>query len=247
MFKKTVEGITKLLKGVFGKKPNKKFKDKIAELPKERQEKIEVKKEVLKKALLDDGLMHMSKLGLADIVLSEAITTTRYKDSANVWTIGIGATRSEIKDLRTWANDKQLSLEEVFKLFTKGIEKYSHGVRKALKVEVSQHMFDGLVSFAYNVGVGGMRKSSLIRDINKGVTDKRQLKALLMRWTKITQNGRKVVSRGLVNRRNAEAEVMFDGKYKNKSMIGKVVPVSAKMRPMYRSKRVKTIDLNKFL
>jgi hypothetical protein len=92
-----------------------------------------------------------------------------------------------------------------------------------------------------------MRKSSLIRDINKGVTDKRQLKALLMRWTKITQNGRKVVSRGLVNRRNAEAEVMFDGKYKNKSMIGKVVPVSAKMRPMYRSKRVKTIDLNKFL
>lgn len=255
MFKKTIEGVKKFLEKAFGSpyskdnvpgevKPNKKFKDKIAELPKERQEKIEAKVKELKK---QDGLMHMSKEGLADIVLSEAITTTRYKDSANVWTIGIGATRSEIKDLKSWANDREMSLESIFELFTKGIEKYSHGVRKALKVEVSQHMFDGLVSFAYNVGVGGMRKSSLIRAINKGVTNKKELRALLMRWNKITVGGRKVVSKGLVNRRNAEAEVMFNGKYKNKNMIGKVVPVSSKMRPMYRSKQVKTIDLNKYL
>lgn len=250
MFKKTVEGVRKFLEKAFGKKPkpNKKFEDKVAELPKERQEKIEKLTKKHKKTIkASDGLMHMSKEGLADIVLSEAITTTVYKDSANVKTIGIGATRSEIKDLRTWPKDKQLSLEEVFELFTKGIEKYSHGVRKALKVEVSQHMFDGLVSFAYNVGVGGMRKSSLIRAINRGVTDENQLRSLLMRWTKITQNGRKVTSRGLVNRRKAEAGVMFKGVYKNKKMIGKVVPVSSKMRPMYRSKRVKTIDLNKYL
>lgn len=252
MFKKTVEGVKNFLEKAFGprkqvvddKKPNKKFKDKIAELPKERQEKINAKAEELKK---QDGLQHMSKEGLADIVLSEAITTTRYKDSANVWTIGIGATRAEIKDLSRWANDKQLSLEEVFELFTTGIEKYSAGVRKALKVGVSQHMFDGLVSFAYNVGVGGMRGSSLVRAINRGVTDKKELRGYLMRWTKITRNGRKVTSKGLVNRRKAEAEVMFEGRYKNKKMLGRVVPVSAKMRPMYSSKRVKVIDLNKYI
>lgn len=270
MFKKTIEGVRVFLEKAFGKlgkdayqappegiktvgvSGNKKFDDKIAELPKERQEKIKEltrkhKEVVLGTAKLDDELMHMSKQGLADIVLSESITLTVYKDSANVRTIGIGATRSEIKDLNRWANDRVVSLEAIFELFTKGIEKYAHGVRKALKVEVSQHMFDGLVSFAYNVGVGGMRKSSLIRAINRGVIDKKQLRAYLMRWNKITVGGKKVVSKGLVNRRKAEAEVMFDGKYKNKKMIGRVVPVSSKMRPMYSSKRVKTIDLNKYL
>ena len=255
MFKKTVEGVKNFLEKAFGSpyskdnvpgevQPNTTLDDKLDTLEQGRKDRVEAKVKELKK---EDGLMHMSKEGLADIVLSEAITTTRYKDSANVWTIGIGATRSEIKDLRSWSNDRQLSLEEVFELFTKGIEKYAHGVRKALKVEVSQQMFDGLVSFAYNIGVSGMRRSSLIRAINRGVTDKKQLRALLMRWTKITRNGRKVTIQGLVNRRKAEAEVMFEGKYKNKSMIGKVVPVSGKMRPMYRSKRVKTIDLNKYL
>lgn len=272
MFNKIVNGVKvfleKTFKGPYSKdnvpgevKPNKKFKDKLAELPKERQEKIEKITEKhkakldkladdsikLRKEKYSDGLMHMSKKGLADIVLSEAITTTRYKDSANVWTIGIGATRSEIKDLRKWENNRELSLEEIFELFTKGIEKYSRGVRKALKVEVSQHMFDGLVSFAYNVGTGGMRNSSLIKAINRGVTDKKHLRALLMRWVKATVNGKKVTLRGLVNRRKAEAEVMFDNNYANREMEGKVVPVSSKLKPMYRSKRVKTIDLNKYL
>lgn len=252
MFNKTVAGVKNFLEKVFGekeKKPNTTtLNDKLKELDDNRQERVEKLKEKHKKTIKAlDGKMHMSKLGLADIILSEAIVTSKYKDSANVWTIGIGATRSEIKDLRNWDNNKHLSLEEIFKLFTDGIEKYSEGVRKALKVEVSQHMFDGLVSFAYNVGVGGMRKSSLIRAINRGVTDKAELRALLLRWTKITQNGRKVTSRGLVNRRNAEAEVMFHGKYKNKKMLGFVVPVSKKMRPMYSSKRRYSIDLNKYL
>lgn len=248
MFKKTVEGVRKFLEKAFGKKkPNKKFEDLVDVLDQGRKDRIEAKTKELKKEMLNDGLMHMSKLGKADVILSEAITTTKYLDP-NVWTIGIGATKSEIKDLRRWPIDKEMSLESIFELFDKGLEKYARGVRKALKVEVSQHMFDGLVSFAYNIGIRGMANSSLVKAINRGVTDKRQLKAYLMRWNKIKKGGRLVVSRGLINRRNAEAEVMFEGRYKNKRMIGRVVPVSSKShQPMYRSKRVKTIDLNKYL
>lgn len=256
MIKKTVEGVKNFLEKVFGPR-RVVLDDKIAELPKERREKIaKIYEELSEKQgyeeqnnpLIKDGLMHMSKQGLAEIVLSEAITKTRYKDSANVWTIGIGATRSEIKNLSKWSNDREMSLEDIFTLFTKGIEKYSAGVRKALKVEVSQEMFDGLVSFAYNVGVGGMRGSSLIKAINRGVTDKKQLQAYLMRWNKIRRNGSLVVSRGLINRRKAEADVMFRSKYKNTKMIGRVVPVSTKtLRPIYRSKKSYTINLNKYL
>ena len=250
MFKKTVEGVRKFLENVFGNNSlevevSTTLEDKLTELPEERQEAIiEEAKELIKK---EDGLMHMSKEGLADIVQSESITTTKYRDSAGVWTIGVGATKSEIRDLRTWPADKKLSLEEVFELLHKGIKKYSKGVREALEVEVSQHMFDGLVSFAYNVGVGGMKGSSLIRAINRGVTDKKTLKAYLMRWNKITVRGQKVVSRGLVNRRKKEAHVMFDANYLNKKMIGRVIPVNSKSKPMYRSKRAYTIDLNKYL
>ena len=246
MFNKTVEGVRVFLDKILGKdKPNKEVDEVLNELPQERKDKIDARVEELKE---QDGLMHMSKKGLADIVLSEAITLTKYKDSANVDTIGIGATRSEIKNLGSWSYTETLPIEDVFTIFTKGIEKYSKGIRDALKVEVSQHMFDGLVSFAYNVGIAGARNSSLMRAINRGVTDKKELKKYLMRWNKITVSGRKVVSKGLVNRRNDEAEVMFKGNYKNKAMVGLIIPVNKKShRPMYRSKNVIKINLNKYL
>lgn len=282
MIKKTLEGITKLLKGVFGKKKDtdtviydfdkdekkrletiEKLADKhkdtlttlgdvIDSLPQERVENIDIKFEKLKEVVDNTPKQQtMSIKGQADLILSEAIVLTRYLDNANTWTIAIGATKSEIPNLRSWPIDKEISLEEAFRLFKKSIgeDRYVKGVRKALKVGVSPHMFDGLVSFAYNVGVGGMRNSSLIREINEGVTNKKRLKSLLMRWVKSKNNaGKLVFNKGLYNRRKVEAKLMFDGVYKNKKMLGYVIPVSAKThKPMYRSKRVYTIDLNKYL
>jgi lysozyme len=39
-------------------------------------------------------------------------------------------------------------------------------VRNAIKVDISQAMFDALVSFAYNVGAGAFARSTLVKRIN---------------------------------------------------------------------------------
>lgn len=198
------------------------------------------------KSVHEDGMMHVSKKGLADLVHSEAITTKKYKDSAGVWTIGIGFTQAVVKGLNRRPAKHEMELDEIFEIYKRGIEVYADGVRKMLKVKVSQHMFDGLVSFAYNIGIGGARKSSLIRAINNGVTDEKTLKSLLMRWNKVRKNGKLVTSKGLINRRKKEAAVIFEGRYSNKKMLGRVIPVG-KNKPLRNSKKAYKIDLNDYL
>ena len=198
------------------------------------------------KAVHVDGMMHVSKKGLAELIHSEAITTQKYKDSAGVWTIGIGFTQAVVKGLNRRPSKHVMSLEEVFTIYKRGIEVYADGVRKMLKVKVSQHMFDGLVSFAYNIGVGGARKSSLVKAINRGEDNEKVLKSLLFRWNKIRRNGKLVASKGLMNRRKKEAAVMFGGRYSNKKMLGRVIPVD-KNKPLRNSKKSYNIDLNLYL
>ncbi len=76
---------------------------------------------------------------------------------------------------------------------------------EAVKVPLAQHEFDALVAFAYNVGLGAFRKSTLLRLLNKG--DKASAAKQFDRWNKA---GGKMLA-GLTRRRAAE-RAMFEGK-----------------------------------
>jgi len=69
---------------------------------------------------------------------------------------------------------------------------------------VKHHQFDALVSFAYNVGIGNLKSSTLLRKLNAGDYDGAALE--FHRWKR--SNGR--VLPGLVRRRAAEA-LLFQG------------------------------------
>lgn len=229
MFKKTVKGVKNLLNKAFGKS----LGDKIAELPEERQEKIE---ELANTLIYDDGLMHISKKGMIELAGHEGICLTKYKDSVGVWTIGVGATRTEIPDIARWPQNKSITVEEAFELMKKSIVKYEKGVRRALKVDVPQHTFDALVSWCYNVGTGWCKKASVIKLLNKGVhhSDKRVYNALMM-YRK---------PREIIKRRTKEAILLTTGVYSNKGR-ALLFPVSKKGSPIYS--KGKTIDVNKYL
>lgn len=183
-----------------------------------------------------DGLMHMSKKGMIELAGHEGICLTKYKDSVGVWTIGVGATRTEIPDIARWPQDKSITVEEAFELMKKSIVKYEKGVRRALKVDVPQHTFDALVSWCYNVGTGWMKKASVIKLLNKGVSykDKRVYNALMM-FKK---------PREIIRRRTKEAVLLTTGVYSNKGR-ALLFPVSKKGSPVYS--KGKTIDVNKYL
>ena len=184
----------------------------------------------------------MSKAGLSELAAYEAISTFPYLDSAGVKTIGLGSTVSDIPDIGTWAWNKEITIKEACDIYVKGLRKYIKGVNEALKVEVTQAQFDALVCFCYNVGVRGMKSSSLMRWVN-GNGSELQIRTGFRMWNKISVGGKKVISKGLDNRRNAEADLFILGKYRASPILH--FPVNAAHKPVYA--KGKSISLLSYL
>jgi lysozyme len=78
------------------------------------------------------------------------------------------------------------------------VRKFEAGVKRLVKVPLAQGQFDALVSFSFNVGLGALGSSTLLRKLNAG--DYRGAAAEFPRWNKA---GGKVYE-GLTRRRAAE-------------------------------------------
>lgn len=89
-------------------------------------------------------------------------------------------------------------------------ERFAPGVSKLLKRKTGQKQFDAIVSFAYNVGLGGLEGSTFLRRWNDGDKKCKTAKEELSKWVK-GSNGETYP--GLVKRRNAEARLICGGKY----------------------------------
>ncbi len=66
---------------------------------------------------------------------------------------------------------------------------------------LTSNQFGALVSFAYNVGIGNLKRSSVLRAVREGRHE--DVPRLLLQWTKA--GGRRL--RGLVRRRRAEGRL----------------------------------------
>lgn len=105
----------------------------------------------------------------SDRVLPTAIIYPYLDTIANppVWTIGWGQTY--LADGSKVQASTRLTKEQCAELFAYTSENvYASGVRRALKVPVTQQMFDALVSIAYNTGVGGLTRSKAFSALNAG-------------------------------------------------------------------------------
>lgn len=113
------------------------------------------------------------------------------------WTIGVGHTGHEV------VKGLKITAEESAELLEKDLEKFEKGVLNAVSHELSQNEFDALVAFAFNVGIGAMAGSTLMRKLNAG--DTKGAAGEFVRWNKA--NGK--VMRGLTRRRSAEASLFL--------------------------------------
>jgi lysozyme len=73
-----------------------------------------------------------------------------------------------------------------------------------LKVEVSQNQFDALCSFAYNLGLGALHGSILLKKLNEG-KDSAEVAAEFLKWDHV--DGVQVA--GLTKRRRAEQDLFL--------------------------------------
>jgi lysozyme len=118
------------------------------------------------------------------------------------WTIGYGHTsRAGPPAVKP---GMKITRGEADRIFKRDIEMFSAGVLAAIKVPVNANQFGACTSLAYNIGIGGFRRSSVLRELNAGNYDRAAGKFGL--WIKA--GGR--VMRGLVNRRAAEAAMFLE-------------------------------------
>jgi len=144
-----------------------------------------------------------SKSAIDLIILSEGFKSEPYLCKAGIPTIGYGNTF--YKDgTKVTLNDKSISKEEAIKLLKHIVEfKFEKIVNESVKVPLNQNQFDSLISFAYNVGEGNFKSSTLLKKVN--IKDFAGASEEFPKW--IRAKG-KVLS-GLVNRRERERELFL--------------------------------------
>ena len=143
--------------------------------------------------------MRMSAAGLATVKEFEGLRLKAYKCPAAVWTIGYGHTSAA--GVPNVTPDLVITKDEAEGILKDDMEQYEAGVRKYVKVGLTQNQFDALVDFAYNAGVGALAKSTLLKKVNAEKFD--EVPAEFMKWTK---GGGKELP-GLVRRRRAEVKL----------------------------------------
>lgn len=124
----------------------------------------------------------------------EGFEDTAYLCPANVWTIGYGRTRNVKEGDRITEPQAERDLLEE-------LEEFKQQVLNSVKVELKQNELDALTSWTYNLGVGNLKSSTLLKKLNAG--NKSEVPAEMIRWNKA--NGK--VLAGLTKRREAEAEL----------------------------------------
>lgn len=139
------------------------------------------------------------------------ISLDPYLCPAGYWTIGWGhvvldARGKQIKGAKNQALARSvypngITMAEADTLLVDDIRPISAGVERSLKVMISDAKFCTLVSFAFNVGLGALKRSTLLRLVNEGAFD--LVPGQFLRWTR---GGGKVLA-GLQRRREAEAKL----------------------------------------
>jgi lysozyme len=143
--------------------------------------------------------MQMTEEGLALIRRFEGFRAEAYRCPAGVWTIGYGHT-SQAGPPKVRPG-MVVSEAEAREILAADAAMFAEGVRAALTREVSPEQFSALVSFAFNVGIGALRRSSVLKAVNEGRFE--AVPERLRLWVKA--DGRRL--EGLVRRREAEAEL----------------------------------------
>ena len=125
-----------------------------------------------------------------------------YQCSAKVWTIGWGSTFYE--DGSAVRQGDVITQERADRLFVILLDQFAAQVRPLITARVNDNQFGALLSFAYNAGVGALRRSTLLRLVNANPSNA-AIRLEFGKWNKA--NGQ--VLAGLTRRRTAEADLYF--------------------------------------
>lgn len=139
--------------------------------------------------------------GIEIIKEFEGLELKSYLCPAKVWTIGYGNTFYE--DGTQVGPDEEVTEERAVELLEFVYDKFENSVKHSVQVDITENQLGALVSFAYNLGVSALAKSTLLKLVNAN-----QMMSASDEFLKWTRAGGKVL-KGLVRRREAERNLFL--------------------------------------
>ena len=156
-----------------------------------------------------EGTHRLSRRGAAFIAHFEGFKPALYNDPVGHCTIGCGhlvhhgpINGSEPEEFR-----RGITRRRALELLQQDAGTAAGEISRSVRVELTQTQVDALISFAFNVGNGAFRDSTLLKLLNGG--DYGGVPAQLDRWTKASGQ----TLPGLVRRRQAEGALFRNGTY----------------------------------
>lgn len=126
-----------------------------------------------------------------------------YRCPAGVLTVGYGHTGPDVTE------GLVISYADAVRLFNEDVDRFALSVEGLVSgVRLNPRQFDSIVSIAYNIGLGNLRKSTLLAKV-KADPDDPSIRDEFMRHTKARVNGVLKPLPGLVKRRRGEADHYF--------------------------------------
>ena len=140
--------------------------------------------------------------GITIIKKFEGLRLTSYLCPAGVWTIGYGSTFYE-NGSKVQEGEK-ITIDRADGLLINTVHLFEKSVKGLVKSSINENQLGALTSFAFNLGVGNFKASTLLKKVNKNPSDP-MIRDEFMKWNKA---GGKVLN-GLTRRREAEANLYF--------------------------------------
>ncbi len=125
----------------------------------------------------------LDQKGIDFLVKEEGLRLKPYRDSVGIPTTGIGMTYYPDSGKRVTMSDPPLTKEQAVSMFASIVKPYEAAVWSVTRDDITQNNFNALVSLAYNIGVGGFKKSTVVKIVNNNPNDPRIADAFQM-WKK---------------------------------------------------------------
>jgi lysozyme len=140
--------------------------------------------------------MKINRAGLDLIKDFEGLRLVGYRCPAGIPTIGYGHTGPEVRV------GQRITQAQADAYLANDLARFERGVQQALgETPTTENEFSAMVSLAYNIGLGGFAKSSILRHHKAG--HRLRAAASFLLWVKAAGK----ILPGLVRRRNAERKL----------------------------------------
>jgi lysozyme len=143
----------------------------------------------------------------------EGVRYKPYRCPARLWTIGVGHVlypiqgRLPLDERDSYSlspeHNRTFSKDEVDGILSADLQRFETGIAKLFPMVLTQGQNDALVSFGFNLGLGGVQRSTLRQKVLRG-----EMEEAADEFLKFIRGGGKVLP-GLVKRRQDERSLFL--------------------------------------